>query len=101
MIRPLVLHYETDRNVRNMNDEFLIGESLLAAPVVDQGVVYISFMKLTDSGFLTVSVLDQIFVVRTVPVGEVLLSIYRKYVELRYSLLPYFYDLCRVCEQTG
>ncbi|MCM1123740.1 MAG: glycoside hydrolase family 31 protein [Eubacterium sp.] len=33
--------------------------------------------------------------------GEEVLSIYRKYVELRYSLLPYFYDLCRVCEQTG
>lgn len=33
--------------------------------------------------------------------GEEVLTIYRKYVQLRYSLLPYFYDLCRVCEQTG
>lgn len=33
--------------------------------------------------------------------GEEVLSVFRKYVELRYSLLPYFYDLCRVCEQTG
>ncbi len=38
VIRPLVLHYENDINVRNMNDEFLAGESLLVAPVVDQGV---------------------------------------------------------------
>ena len=38
VIRPLVLHYENDINVRNMNDEFLVGESLLVAPVTDQGV---------------------------------------------------------------
>lgn len=33
--------------------------------------------------------------------GEETLDIYRKYVNLRYTLLPYFYDLCRECEQTG
>ena len=38
VIRPLVLHYENDIHVRNLNDEFLVGEFLLVAPVVDQGV---------------------------------------------------------------
>ncbi|MCM1174126.1 MAG: glycoside hydrolase family 31 protein [Blautia sp.] len=37
IIRPLVLHYEKDENVRNLNDEFLAGEHLLVAPVVEQG----------------------------------------------------------------
>ncbi|MCM1154758.1 MAG: glycoside hydrolase family 31 protein [Roseburia sp.] len=37
VIRPLVLHYENDINVRNLNDEFLVGEHLLVAPVVEQG----------------------------------------------------------------
>lgn len=37
MIRPLVLHYPQDKNVWNLNDEFLLGENLLVAPVVEQG----------------------------------------------------------------
>lgn len=37
VIRPLVLHYENDKNVRNLNDEFLVGKNLLVAPVVEQG----------------------------------------------------------------
>jgi alpha-glucosidase len=37
MIRPLVLHYPKDKNVWNLNDEFLLGENLLVAPVVEQG----------------------------------------------------------------
>lgn len=37
IMRPLVLHYEKDGNARNCNGEFLIGENLLAAPVVNQG----------------------------------------------------------------
>lgn len=37
MIRPLVLHYPEDKNVWNLNDEFMLGESLLVAPVVEQG----------------------------------------------------------------
>lgn len=39
VIRPLVLHYEHDETVRNLNDEFLVGEQLLVAPVVEQGAV--------------------------------------------------------------
>lgn len=37
IMRPLVLHYEKDEAARNCNSEFLIGENLLAAPVVNQG----------------------------------------------------------------
>lgn len=37
VMRPLVLHYEKDANTWNLNDEFLVGENLLVAPVVEQG----------------------------------------------------------------
>lgn len=37
VIRPLVLHYGNDPQTRNLNDEFLVGASLLVAPVVEQG----------------------------------------------------------------
>lgn len=37
IMRPLVLHYEKDETARNCNSEFLVGENLLAAPVVNQG----------------------------------------------------------------
>lgn len=37
VIRPLVLHYEQDHNTWNLNDEFLFGERMLVAPVVEQG----------------------------------------------------------------
>ncbi|MCM1105919.1 MAG: glycoside hydrolase family 31 protein [Blautia sp.] len=37
VMRPLVLHYEEDENTRNLNGEFLVGENLLVAPVVEQG----------------------------------------------------------------
>ena len=33
-VRPLVMDYENDQNVRNIFDEYLIGEGLLAAPVI-------------------------------------------------------------------
>lgn len=37
VMRPLVLHYSEDSEVRNCNDEFLFGERILVAPVVEQG----------------------------------------------------------------
>ena len=37
VMRPLVLHYEEDRETYNMNGEFLVGENLLVAPVLEQG----------------------------------------------------------------
>ncbi len=39
VIRPLVLHYEHDEVARECNGEFLVGENMLVAPVVDQGAV--------------------------------------------------------------
>jgi alpha-glucosidase len=37
IMRPLVLHYEDDEQVYQLNSEFLVGESLLVAPVLEQG----------------------------------------------------------------
>ena len=37
IMRPLVLHYPNDPEVRNMNNEFLAGENILVAPVLEQG----------------------------------------------------------------
>lgn len=37
VMRPLVFHYEKDETAKNLNGEFLAGENLLAAPVVNQG----------------------------------------------------------------
>ncbi len=38
VMRPLVLHYPKDPEVRNLNNEFLVGEHILVAPVLEQGV---------------------------------------------------------------
>ena len=40
VMRPLVLHYPQDPSVKEMNDQFLVGEQLLVAPVVTQGATY-------------------------------------------------------------
>lgn len=37
VMRPLVLHYETDKNTHELNGQFLVGEQLLVAPVLEQG----------------------------------------------------------------
>ena len=36
-MRALVLNYEDDPNVHEMNDEFMLGDQMLVAPVVEQG----------------------------------------------------------------
>lgn len=36
-MRPLVLHYTDDKNVHELNDEFLFGENILVAPILEQG----------------------------------------------------------------
>lgn len=37
IMRPVVLHYESDSNTYNLNTEYLVGEQILVAPVVEQG----------------------------------------------------------------
>lgn len=37
ILRPLVLHYENDLETRNLNDQFMVGEYIIVAPVVNQG----------------------------------------------------------------
>lgn len=40
IMRPLVLHYTKDKNVHEINDQFLFGENILVAPVLEQGKKY-------------------------------------------------------------
>ncbi|RII35618.1 DUF4968 domain-containing protein [Clostridium chromiireducens] len=37
IIRPLLFNYQNDKNTYEINDEFLCGENILVAPVVEQG----------------------------------------------------------------
>src|SRR5699024_12344799 len=37
VMRTLVLNYENDPHVYNLNDEYMVGEDILTAPVVQQG----------------------------------------------------------------
>lgn len=38
ILRPLVLHYSQDPQTAQCNDEYLVGDKLLVAPVTDQGM---------------------------------------------------------------
>lgn len=38
MMRPLVMNYEHDEEAKNLNGEFMLGDALLIAPVVEQGM---------------------------------------------------------------
>ena len=38
IIRPLLFEYQDDKNTYEINDEFLCGDSILVAPVVEQGM---------------------------------------------------------------
>jgi len=40
IMRPLVLHYAGDKNVHEINDEFMFGENILVAPILEQGKKY-------------------------------------------------------------
>lgn len=45
VMRPLVMHYEKDSRVHEINDQFMFGENILVAPILEQGkkvrVVYL------------------------------------------------------------
>ena len=37
ILRPLVMEYQNDKNTFELNDEFMVGENILVAPIVKQG----------------------------------------------------------------
>lgn len=39
IMRPLVFHYEKDEVAKTCNDEFMVGDKILVAPVVTQGMI--------------------------------------------------------------
>ena len=45
MMRAMVLEFQEDRNVRNLSRQYMLGESLLVAPVFDQEIVKVYLPK--------------------------------------------------------
>ena len=37
VLKPLIYNYQNDVNTHNLNDEFLVGDSILVSPVLEQG----------------------------------------------------------------
>ena len=38
LLRPLVMNYDNDPNTYELNDEFMLGDQMIIAPVLKQGV---------------------------------------------------------------
>lgn len=53
VMRPLVLHYPADPETYNLNGEFLVGENLLVAPVLEQGATKKMVYLPEGSGMIT------------------------------------------------
>ena len=53
MMRPLLLEFQEDRNVRNIGHEYMLGDSLLVAPVFDQDEFSVYLPEGTWADFFT------------------------------------------------
>ena len=52
VIRPLVLHYQDDLNTYELTYQFLVGENILVAPVLQQSQRASRFIYLRASGLI-------------------------------------------------
>ena len=53
LMRPLLLEFQEDRNVRNIGHEYMLGDSLLVAPVFDQDEFSVYLPEGTWADFFT------------------------------------------------
>lgn len=97
IMRPLVLNYENDSQVYNLNDEYMVGEDILAAPVVQEGqtkrAVYLPKGKWIDfwdgveySGKTTILV--------DAPIGKLPLFIKKN------TILPWGKEISHISDET-